>query len=210
MDYHISGEQSGEKIQIRKISAALAVPPANWEKLAHDGEYWQRFVNVSGVVVAKRFGHIYLPELPNIVAVGTNNADTAEKDLQTRTLPAGHLAVDGWYVYISAAGDFSADAGAKTVRLYFGATMVASNDVSGAPVSLAWSLQAWVYRTGSATQLAVGTGQLGGTRQSTIITTPAETLANAVTIKVTGQNGLIAQPANTVRSRVLMYQAGTR
>lgn len=120
-----------------------------------------------------------------------SNVSTTETDLITYALPGGTLSVNNQKVRITVTGTTAANANGKTIRIYFGATVVDTSPTSVAYNNLAWHATVTVTRTGAATQVAGGIFNPGsasfgaqGTNSA-----PAETLSGAVTIKVTGQSG---------------------
>ena len=121
----------------------------------------------------------------NTTAVG--NVGAGEDDLITYTLPAATLSVDGMGVRITAFGQTANNANAKTVKMYFGSTNMATIGLDANSVG-GWVYQATVIRTAAATQIAHVnmaahwvTFKSGGNN-----TAPTETLSGAVTIKCTG------------------------
>ena len=115
------------------------------------------------------------------------NVGAGEDDLQTLTSTAGTLDANGEMIVIIAAGTTAANGNAKTIKLYYGATVIAS---SGATVwnNLPWVIIAVVIRTGAATQLAFGLVTASAIAPIIVApTTPGETCANAITIKTTGE-----------------------
>jgi hypothetical protein len=144
----------------------------------------------------------------NITPVSYPGAVTSEQDLQTFSLPAGTLNTNGQAIRITAAGTFASHASAtRTVKLYFGATQLGLYQAgSGGPFN--WIATSTVWMLGATSQYAEGrvisgTNNVSGTTQQTI-SSPAETLANAITIKTTGQT-TIAQAADVV-SNVIMVE----
>lgn len=115
-------------------------------------------------------------------------AVTTEEDLWTYSLPAGALSADGRGVRVKVFGTTAATATVKSVRGYFGATVAASS-VGSSPNNVAWEIVFEVLRTAAATQIAYGRTFISTVTENSIVTTPAETLSGAVTIKLTGQNG---------------------
>lgn len=119
-------------------------------------------------------------------AVG--NIGTGEDNLITYSVPAGTLATDGDVIEIIAWGTFAANGNSKTLKLYFGATVLVS---TGAVAFNAkdWVVRATVVRTGAATQEAIGQASTSDTSAPLFVdqTTPAETLSGAVTVKCTGE-----------------------
>ena len=123
----------------------------------------------------------------NITSQG--NTGTAETELMAYTLPAAMLAVDKDSVHVHAWGIGAANTNTKTLRLYFGSTVVATIVMTNASYT-AWQLTAMITRTGAATQIALGVADVhiyGGL--SITYTTPGETLSGTVIIKLTGQSG---------------------
>jgi len=123
----------------------------------------------------------------NTTSAGTI-ADTNETDLWTYSLPASTLDTNGRGVRITVFGTAAANANLKTVKVYFGATAVSS--LGTAMNGGGWAVTATVIRVGATTQISGSLGLgVNGTSISSQSTAPAETLANAITIKMTGQNG---------------------
>lgn len=138
----------------------------------------------SGSETFRADGHISI----NTTGVATT-AIVTEENLLTFSLPANSLSVNGYGVRIRAWGQVAANANGKTLKLYFGNSIVASNNVSLAPNAVAWLLEAEVWRTGAQTQDAIGKGQVGSIPQSVFFNLPTEDTTGAITIKITGQNG---------------------
>lgn len=116
-----------------------------------------------------------------------SNVSTTETDLMSYTLPANALSADGKGVRVTAFGTSAANGNTKTARLYFGATLVATQVFTSSASS--WHIVADIVRTGAATQTAgayIITALFVGT---TFTTAPTETLSGAVVIKATGQSG---------------------
>lgn len=148
----------------------------------------------------------------NIVSVG-NGADTTEDILQTYTLTAGQLASTGQAIRITASGQWLTNAtnATRTVKLYFGSTVVAQLSTNTANLntpSATWRVQSEVIRLTGTTQIASSFGEVSrlfnGVISSTAETNPAETLSGTVLIKVTGQSA--AAFANFVTSDMLMVE----
>lgn len=116
------------------------------------------------------------------------NSGTGETTLKTYTLPAAKLAATGDTVRIRATGSFAANANLKSVRLYFGATVVAAMVATGFN-GAHWIIEAEVSRTGAATQTAFGGFDTQASGMLTTGTTPAETLSGTLIIKCTGTSG---------------------
>ncbi len=127
----------------------------------------------------------------NTTTVG--NVGTGEDDLMTYSLAAGVLDANGKGVRITCGGRFRDIAEARTLKLYFGGTVVFQIGFSDPGANYSWRLVAEVVRTGAATQVSFATfiGSQAGNNsgdESTRRATPGETLSGAVTIKVTGES----------------------
>lgn len=127
----------------------------------------------------------------NVTSV--SNVGAGETDLMTFSLPANTLATNGRGVRITATWTTAANATAKNAKLYFGATVVSSliGFTGSAEIIIT---QTTVYRTGAATQQGIGllSPYVGAVLNNgtLLVTSPAETLSGAVTIKITGQGGV--------------------
>jgi hypothetical protein len=136
----------------------------------------------------------------NVTSVG-NGADQTEDTLQTYSLSGGSLRANGDCIIIQAWGRTGANGDSKDIKLYFGATVVASALASTANAK-SWYAYAEVYKTGAGAQLAFGTLQVDATAGAVQRTTPAETETAAITIKTTGKENT-ANTANSILSDVL-------
>ena len=123
----------------------------------------------------------------NTTAVG--NVGAGEDDLITYTLPAATLGVDGMGVRVLAWGYTANNANAKTLKLYFGSTLLVSASLTTSSAGR-WAAEMIAIRTGATAQLGYPTMV---THDATSMTlgagspgTPAETLSGAVVIKATG------------------------
>lgn len=125
-------------------------------------------------------------------SVGTT-AVTTEEVLQTYTLPANTLAQAGQSVRVSCFFTTGATANNKTVKLYFGASVISTATYAGnAQVG---RLQAIVTRTAAATQKFNGSGMAGTgslTPVAEVYTAGTDALTAGVVIKCTGTNGTAA------------------
>lgn len=126
----------------------------------------------------------------NVNTTSVSNVSTTETNLITYSLPANALATNGQSIEVIAWGTFAATANNKTVRIYFGSTIVLDTGAVAAN-SGNWMIRMTVIRTGAATQLAMATFISDNTTEKNICKTasPVETLSGAVTIKVTGIGG---------------------
>lgn len=145
------------------------------------------FADVPADFVSKCVNNFY----HSTASVGNGN-DTTEDTLQTYTLPGGSLGSNGQAVRITAFGRLAANTHNRSFRLYFGATLVGgTTSITNAAVVI-WRLEAIVVRTGASTQQCYEFAYAGATNaaptfQFNLFTSPTETLANDIVIKVTGQ-----------------------
>lgn len=133
-----------------------------------------------------------------------SNTSTTETDLLSIAMAAGDLRNAGDGYRIVAFGTFAATGNVKQVRLYFGATNLLAN-FSASSNDLSWRAEALVFRTGATTQKAIGCFSEQNVSNSRIAfyTTPGETLANAITVKVTGQS---ATASNDITAQGLFVE----
>jgi hypothetical protein len=129
----------------------------------------------------------------NVISLFTSttavsNGTTVETDLISYPMPASTLSVNGQKVRITVFGTTANNANLKTMKLYFGSTVVVSDGAS-AFTNFGWIYRATVIRVSATTQVAFSEGNVGnGTSAKAASAAPAETLSGAVTIKVTGQS----------------------
>lgn len=112
----------------------------------------------------------------------------AETTLVSYTVTAGLLTTNGQSVRFKVYGATANNANVKTLRVYFGATVIATFTLT-INSAVAWSVEGEIVRTAAATQLARVSCQHTDTAPLIPVTggTPAETLSGTVLFKVTGQ-----------------------
>ncbi len=132
---------------------------------------------------------------------GATTAVTTEETLITYTFPANSLDVNGKAIKIRVSGITAANANVKTIRLYWGTTVLMSNDITTTANNLGWEFEALVIRTAATTQKCVSRGTVGTANQTTTYQGSGQTLTASVTIKVTGQNGTAS--ANDITAQFL-------
>lgn len=137
---------------------------------------------------------------------GATGANTTETDLITYTFPATSLSTNGDYVKVKAFGITGANANTKTMRLYFGTTVIASNDITTAPNNGDWVLEGTVVRTGSNTQESTAHGIVGSTQQTHSHSAHTETDSSSITIKVTGENAVATASDITAKGLVIEFE----
>lgn len=116
------------------------------------------------------------------------NAGAAETDLMTYSLAANTLNSTGKVIHVRCSGTTAANANVKTIKFYFGATLVSVWSTATLNASK-WTIDAWITATGAATEYMSVTGVASTATPTPSVTdaTPAEAVAGAITIKVTGQ-----------------------
>ncbi len=121
--------------------------------------------------------HVRIP----FQASGLTTTSTSDVSVSSFSLPAAALAVNGQAVRLTMRGSAVTQAAIPNIK--FGATVVATGTITAANV---YEIDAIVTRTGAATQIAVATIDNGTALSVNSRTTPAETLANAITIDFRG------------------------
>lgn len=143
----------------------------------------------------------YVPFL-SVTTTAVGNVGSGEDTLMTYQLAEGLLGTAGWGVEIIAAFACANNSNTKTIKLYFGATAIATYSAS-TYTAMSLGIHAFVIRTGPTAQLAYATyGAPVTNGYYNTITTPAETLANAITIKATGE----ATSDNDISQKLLMVR----
>lgn len=132
---------------------------------------------------------------------GSTTAVTSEETLITYTFPANSLDSNAKAIRIRAAGTTANNTNTKTIRLYFGTTVLISNDITTAPNNQSWEFEATVIRTAATTQKCMARGTVATANQTSTYAGSGQTLTGAVTIKVTGQNGTAS--ANDITAQFL-------
>lgn len=194
-----------DEIESRGAGVALTIPaaadptfPSVW--LLSDGvsNWWvvsSHGFTVGGssvtagasAITARLGGVIYRTETP------VGNVGAGEDVLLTQAIAAAVLSVNGQSIEMWASGTFGANAAAKRIRAYFGATVLIDMGVAQQPNGTTWVLHVVITRTGAATQFAYATLAVGADAGGpswpgyVLFSTPAETLANAITLKITGE-----------------------
>ncbi len=137
-----------------------------------------------------------------------NGADTTEDTLQTYTLPASTLAVNGQALRIKVRGQFSTLSATKTIRVYFGATVIATYfNTAAALFNL--DLDTTIMRASATTQTSsaivveAANNSTGGQTFNEQLS-PTETLSGNIIIKVTGQSTV--GTANAVTCDVVLVE----
>lgn len=156
-------------------------------------------------------------------AVVLNNASTSatttlvatEQDLFNFSVIANVLSANNQYLVLTAKVRNAATANAKQTRVYFGATLI--GDSTSVASNNNWHMvECIVWRTGAATQKAIcnssnlsnaasWSSAAGGGAN---ISTPAETLSGAVTMRLTGTDAVAAGGTVLEAYNLVWYPAG--
>jgi len=148
------------------------------------------YAPVFGTAVLREHGLNGQPATYRDTASNTaTGANTTETTLQTYTIPASTLKV-GMRVKLTAWGTFAANGNTKTVRIYFGSTVVWS--ASSGYNANGWRAEAEVEITAANAQEYHGFGGHFGDVFAVTQGTATETDTNAIIVKATGQNGSAA------------------
>jgi hypothetical protein len=121
------------------------------------------------------------------------NVGAGEDDLLTYSMGAGLLEVNGDELIIEAWGRLGAFASTKTIKMYVGAASLIGALSSSATNNGGWYVRSTFRRTDATNQRSLAETRHMDTSgveqiQKTFVTTGTETLANALTVKVTGQD----------------------
>lgn len=119
----------------------------------------------------------------NTTANGNNGA--GETTMLSYSLPASTLSTNAESISIKAWGTTASNSNVKTIKLKFGSTILVTD--SGSFVGDSWLFEATIVRTGATSQDAIAEAKVNGIAPVITHTEPAETLANPITIAITGQ-----------------------
>lgn len=127
-----------------------------------------------------------LPKSLDTNTTSASNVSTSETDLITYTLGGETLRNNGNKIRVTAWGTGAANANSKTIRIRFGATIVATRATTSN--NFAWIAQATIVRTGAAAQVAFSEIYEAGNGGAPTTSSPTETLSSPIVVKVTGQS----------------------
>lgn len=125
-----------------------------------------------------------------INATQAANSGTGETDLHSFTLPAAHLDANKRKIRVTAEGSFAANANVKTLKFKFGAAgTITLNPLTGSPNGKRFRAVITVTRTAANAQRMLAQVHIDVNGELMSLTTAAETDANALVVKITGQSG---------------------
>lgn len=125
----------------------------------------------------------------NVNTSAAGNVGVGEDDLITYSVPAATVSTNGDTIKWRGAGTFATSINTKRLRAYLGASLLFDTGILSITLASDWSIEGEIIRTGATTQKAVTTFRSSDTGVTVAIdyTTPGETLANALTLKLTGE-----------------------
>ncbi|MGA1047382.1 MAG: hypothetical protein ACO3UU_05190 [Minisyncoccia bacterium] len=131
---------------------------------------------------------LHIPTTLKSDTTQTGNVGTGEDNLIAYSLPANTLDTDGDFIEITAFGTMAVNANNKTLKLYFGSTVIYNSGAS-AVNGASWNLNATIVRTSATTQKCIVSMLSEDTTliDSAEYNTAAESLSGSVTIKCTGE-----------------------
>ncbi|MEM3097455.1 MAG: hypothetical protein QXU32_01880 [Nitrososphaerales archaeon] len=115
-------------------------------------------------------------------------ASTATQTLASVVIP-GNTMADGTGIRIKAFGSVGANNAIKTIKLLFGATTIATNDLSKRPNGLNWMVNAEIFNR-SGTQECIGWGLFGGVSQTVQNVQTTEDITDDIAVKLTAKSSL--------------------
>ena len=126
-----------------------------------------------------------LSKQTSVAGVG-NLADLTDDTLFTYTLPASCLDTNNQGIVIEAFGSFAANGNDKTVKLWFGTSLVFSSGVL-TNNNVGWNARLMLNRTGASAQIGSGFGMAGSTPFPVPVPlVGTEATTGAIVLKVTG------------------------
>ena len=143
----------------------------------------------------------------NTNATAVANVGTGEDNLITYSVPGGTLGTNGEYLHWTATGQFGASANTKRIRAYLGTTVLFDTSALAITVATDWSLEGEILRVDgtnarSGARFTSSSATLAGFSQ---YAAPTETLANALTLKLTGE----ATANDDITQRALLVEKYT-
>jgi len=148
---------------------------------------------VGYAISATKMLAVIVPNLPYIGAIkvdttGVGNVGAGEDVLMTYSLPANALNANGKAIRVTVYGTIVNNANAKTVKVYFGTTVVYSGAMT-ANQAYKWCAQFTAVRTGLNTQDVFGTGFVENVaiKVAPYYATDTQTETSTITIKCTGE-----------------------
>lgn len=175
---------------------------------------------LNGLISARPGASVVSDNLGAIVlANSSTNATTAlaatETDLFNFSIPANTLSANNQYLHLTFRDRNAATGNTKQLRMYFGAQLI--GDTTAVASNNNWYFgDCYIWRTGAATQKAIcgavnvtnGGSWATGSGGGATISTPAENTTGAITIRITGTDGVAAGGSNLEGVNLVWYPAG--
>ncbi len=175
------------------------------DSLWNDNEF-RRWVRSRSrdLVVTDIYGLGAISRLNYSTTPGTTGAATAETDLQIYTMAAGTLGTNS-ALKVTAAGSITGANNTKTIKLYFGATVIATLSFTAGETG-DWVANATIINAGSyaSQKIIVSASHNGAVEVTDTYLTAAINTVNAVIIKTTGTTTNASDEAS---SEILMIDA---
>lgn len=162
-------------------------------------------INVFGTARVRVRGTSAMTAVPGRFSVNTApfvSSGTLESDLGVVTVPGNSLANQGDALQVRASGSFGPSGGDKTLRLYFGNTLLLTTGAHEFS-SATWVVTAEIIRTGPNSQIVNATfmSDSSGLRSTVVVTTAAEDDAASNLLRFTAigdVDGAVVQRSCTV------------
>lgn len=125
----------------------------------------------------------------NVNTTGVGNIGTGEDDLITYSVSAGTLANDGDYITFEGSGLFGGSINSKRLKIYFGSTIIFDSGALAVTITSEWVTEGTIIRTSATTFKADVrlNSSFASLSAYADYSTGTETLANALTLKHTGE-----------------------
>ena len=117
------------------------------------------------------------------------NSGSTETELTNYLIEPALLSGDGDRIEITVKGDFAKNNNNKHVKLKFGATSVLDSG-SIASNGGKWEISVTITRTGESSQTAAAAFFVNGVQQSSADSSPSETLASDIPVKLYGKGSV--------------------
>lgn len=149
--------------------------------------------NTSSIAAANRRGPV-IDLSTQVTAFSSANTNTSQT-MFTYAVPASTLTIAGQGLFVEAWGNVAGNAASKSVILNIGAKSLSTGSFTSSGV--AWSIDAYVFRTGANAQTMLFEGWAGSTRVAS--TTGTDTTNDTGTITIT----VVATDASAASANVL-------
>lgn len=160
--------------------------PGDWPVAPTSGNHADNLLAARVKVLESGVGLSGVYRLHSNVVPVASLASNPEQDLMTYSMPGGTLASNGQALRMTIGGTMVSSSRSKTVKVYFGATVLGTLGPSNSTAWVKWWFSFLILRTGAVTQIT--SNILAYATVANAIGAPvnaAETLSGNVTIKST-------------------------